>query len=78
MSKASDSKSKIFDDKYTKTLTANEQKIKFEIVSNNNTKTLNLDIYDLPGTKQFRSINNTFLKTSKIVLSLFAKLEIEQ
>ena len=59
-------KSKIFDDKYTKTLTANVQKIKFDIISNNNKKTVNLEIYDLPGTKQFRSINNTFIKTSKI------------
>ena len=64
-------KSKIFVDKYIKTYTPSETKIDFKIVANNNKKTLNLDIYDLPGLKQFRSINNTFLKTSKIVLLIY-------
>ena len=64
-------KSKIFDDKYIKTYTPKETKMDFKIVVNDNKKTLNLDIYDLPGTKQFRSINNTFLKTSKIVLLIY-------
>ena len=34
-------------------------------------KSKNLSIYDLPGAKQFRSINNTFLKTSNIILLIY-------
>ena len=59
------------DDEYKKTLTPNGTYITFKIVKNDIIKILGLNIYDLPGTRQFRSINNTFLKTSQIVLLIY-------
>ena len=60
-------KSTKFDDEYIKTYTPNNAIINFTQVKNDIKKILCSDIYDLPGTKQFRSINNTFLKTSQII-----------
>ena len=45
-------KSKIHNDKYINTYTPSGTNINFKIIINNHTKTLNLDIYSLPGTKQ--------------------------
>ena len=70
-------KSKIFNYKYINTYKPSDTNINFEIVANNHTKTLNFDIYALPGTKQFRSINNTFIKTSKIVLLVYDIINID-
>ena len=67
---------KKFNDNYIKTLSANYEyktiKIEEEII-----KSKNLSIYDLPGAKQFRSINNTFLKSSDIILLVYDITNIE-
>ena len=61
---------KTFDENYIKTLSTKSKyktiKILEEII-----KPKYLTIYDLPGAKQFRSINNTFLKSSNIILLIY-------
>ena len=69
-------KSTKFDDEYIKTYTPNNAIINFTQVKNDIKKILCSDIYDLPGTKQFRSINNTFLKTSQIILLVYDIINI--
>ena len=51
---------KEFNENYTKTLSTNKNCKTIKIEEEENIKSKNLNIYDLPGAKQFRSINNTF------------------
>ena len=62
---------KKFNENYTKTLSTNKNYKTIKIVEEEIIKSKNLSIYDLPGSKQFRSINNTFLKTSNIILLIY-------
>ena len=62
---------KKFNENYTKTLSTNKNCKTIKIEEEKNIKSKNLNIYDLPGAKQFRSINNTFLKTSNIILLIY-------
>ena len=51
---------KEFNENYTKTLSTNKNYKTIKIVEEEIIKSKNVCIYDLPGAKQFRSINNTF------------------
>ncbi len=62
---------KEFNENYTKTLSTNKNCKTIKIEEEENIKSKNLNIYDLPGAKQFRSINNTFLKSSNIILLIY-------
>lgn len=67
---------KEFNENYIKTFSAKKDKTKIKIVDDI-IKSKKLSIYDLPGSKQFRSINNTFLKSSEIILLVYDITNIE-
>ena len=68
---------KNFNEKYIKTYSPKEEKKIIKIIEDEIVKSKNLSIYDLPGIKNFRSINNTFLKSSKIILLIYDITNIE-
>ena len=67
---------KKFNENYIKTFSANQNKTTIKILEDI-IKSKNLTIYDLPGSKQFRSINNTFLKSPEIILMVYDITNIE-
>ena len=67
---------KEFNENYIKTFSANQNKTTIKILEDT-IKSKPLKIYDLPGSKQFSSINKTFLKSPEIILMVYDITNIE-
>ena len=67
---------KEFNENYIKTFSANQNKTTIKILEDT-IKSKPLKIYDLPGSKQFSSVNKTFLKSPEIILMVYDITNIE-
>ena len=62
---------------YNRTYSPNERHVTINLIEENKIKEKNLIIYGLPGTEKFNKINDTFLRTAKIIFLVYDMTNIE-